>query len=496
MKPSAPLLTLGTLLAASCLVVPAAPAAAPGSTSNARPPLPYVVVDTGQTKCYDNRSEIAPPQPGQPFYGQDAQFPHHPLSYKLSVDGKTVYDQNTGLTWQRSPDTNGDGVLTRTDKLTLAQAEALPAKLNAAKFGGFDDWRLPSIKELYSLFDCRGTDPSGYQGSDTSRLTPFIDTNFFQFAYGNVALGERLIDSQYASSTKYVNKSIRGYDKLFGVNFADGRIKGYDLQMPGGMGKTFFVQCVRGNPQYGKNDFHDNTDGIITDRATGLMWAKADSGKGMNWADALAWVQKMNGDKYLGHADWRMPNTKELQSILDYTRSPDSTHSPAIDPLFNCTPFTNEGGKPDYPCYWTSTTHGGFIANGSAMYIAFGRAGGWLSARALAGGPPERGGPGGGMGPGGPGMGRPGMGRPRGPGGFAGGQPGGGPGGGGGAGGAASTANAGDYTFTDVHGAGAQRSDPKAGDPAMFPHGHGPQGDAIRIYNYVRLVRIVTAQAP
>ena len=43
--------------------------------------------------------------------------------------------------------------------------------------------------------------------------------------------------------------------------------------------------------------------------------------------------------------------------------------------------------------------------------------------------------------------------------------------------------------LVDVHGAGAQRSDPKAGDPAMFPHGRGPQGDVIRIYNFVRLVR-------
>jgi hypothetical protein len=49
--------------------------------------------------------------------------------------------------------------------------------------------------------------------------------------------------------------------------------------------------------------------------------------------------------------------------------------------------------------------------------------------------------------------------------------------------------DAGDYHYIDVHGAGAQRSDPKAGDPAMFPHGRGPQGDVIRIYNYVRLVR-------
>jgi hypothetical protein len=43
--------------------------------------------------------------------------------------------------------------------------------------------------------------------------------------------------------------------------------------------------------------------------------------------------------------------------------------------------------------------------------------------------------------------------------------------------------------WLDVHGAGAQRSDPKQGDPAEFPNGRGPQGDAIRILNFVRLVR-------
>ncbi|WP_353571769.1 hypothetical protein [Candidatus Albibeggiatoa sp. nov. BB20] len=46
-----------------------------------------------------------------------------------------------------------------------------------------------------------------------------------------------------------------------------------------------------------------------------------------------------------------------------------------------------------------------------------------------------------------------------------------------------------DGQWTDVHGAGSQRSDPKAGDPTEYPTGFGSQGDAIRIYNYVRLVR-------
>ena len=42
-----------------------------------------------------------------------------------------------------------------------------------------------------------------------------------------------------------------------------------------------------------------------------------------------------------------------------------------------------------------------------------------------------------------------------------------------------------------VHGAGAQRNDPKSGDPgdARWSQGRGPQGDEIRILNYARAVR-------
>ena len=387
-----------------------------------QPALPYCVVDTGQKNIYNNSGQLTTtPSKEEPFFGQDAQYQIHPPSYSASDDGLTVYDNNTGLTWQRSPDLDGKSSLTRKDKLTLAQAKKRPAALNAAKFGGYSDWRLPSIKELYSLITFNGMDPSGMNG-DTTGLIPFIDRKYFRFAYGQQNMGERVIDSQYASSTLYINKNWFGSYKLFGVNFADGRIKGYDLTMPGGMEKTFFVLGVRGNSRYGINDLRDNGDNTISDRATGLMWAKNDSKKGMPWKNALAWVQARNNDKYMGYSDWRLPNAKELQSILDYSRSPDSTKTAAIDPLFSCTPIKNEGGIADFACYWTSTTHG--ISPGrAAVYIAFGRA-----------------------------MGNMGQ-------------------------------------WVDVHGAGCQRSDPKTGNPANFPKGRGPQGDAIRIYNTVRMVR-------
>ena len=386
--------------------------------------LPYPIIDTGQGACYNNQNKITCPSHGQAFYGQDAQVSGTPPAYTISSDGLTVYDENTRLTWQRSPDTNGDGSITTGDKLTWTQAQAYPATLNAARYGGYTDWRLPTIKELYSLISFDGTDPSGYTGTDTSGLKPFIDTDYFRFAYGETGAGERIIDSQYASGTPDVSKGWNG-DKLFGVNFADGRIKGYGLAMPGGGEKTFFVICVRGNPAYGVNEFVNNDDGTITDGATGLTWSKSDSGTGMDWQDALAWVQARDAENYLGHGDWRLPDAKELQSIVDYTRSPGTTGSAAIDPLFNCTQITNEAGQADYPYYWTGTTHTAWNGmGGEAVYVAFGRAMGYM-----------------------------------------------------------------DGTWQDVHGAGAQRSDPKTGSASEYPQGHGPQGDAIRIDNYVRLVR-------
>ncbi len=384
--------------------------------------LTYPIVDTGQAACYSDKAKTTCPAQGKAFFGQDSQYSGNAPRYTVSGDGLTVRDEVTGLTWQKSPDTNGDGQITAADKLNLTQAKAQPAKLNAKKAGGFTDWRLPSIKELYSLIDFRGTDPSGFTGTDTSSLTPFIDAKAFKFAYGDTKAGERIIDSQYASSTLYV--STANGEMLFGVNFADGRIKGYGTVHPSGKVKTFLVQCVRGNSSYGKNDLKDNGDGTISDGATGLTWSAADSGKGMNWKDALAWVQTKNGAKHLGRDDWRLPSAKELQSLVDYTRSPDTTNSAALDAKFSASKITNEGGKADYPYYWSSTTHVTHNGmGGGAAYIAFGRSPGYMN-----------------------------------------------------------------KSWRDVHGAGSQRSDPKEGDPKKYPQGHGPQGDAIRILNYVRLV--------
>jgi len=81
----------------------------------------FPVVDTGQTGCYDAAgSETTCPSTGADFYGQDAQVTGHSPSYTNNNNG-TITDNVTGLIWQQSPDTNGDGDITATISVNLSQ---------------------------------------------------------------------------------------------------------------------------------------------------------------------------------------------------------------------------------------------------------------------------------------------------------------------------------------------------------------------------------------
>jgi len=337
------------------------------STIHAQGKLKYKIVDTGQTKCYGNIQEINPPQEGKAFYGQDAQFNGYQPSYTDNGDG-TITDNVTCLMWKKSPDMDGDGDINADDKLSYKEAVAGASTFNLA---GYNDWRLPTIKEFYSLIVFSGLDPSGWNGTNTDILKPFIDTNYFDFGYGDTNAGERIIDAQFANSTLYVGTTMMGAETMFGVNFADGRIKGYPTgPMPGQTeDKGFFVFYVRGNTAYGINDFVDNGDGTITDNATDLMWTKADNEEAVLWQDAQAWVQQKNNENYLRYNDWRLPNVKELQSIVDYTRSQSTTNSAAIDPLFSCSSITDEGGGQNYPFYWSSTTRANMMTAGIPLTL-------------------------------------------------------------------------------------------------------------------------------
>ncbi|CAN2042411.1 exported hypothetical protein [Candidatus Magnetomoraceae bacterium gMMP-15] len=66
------------------------------------PAFAWPVPDTGQTKCYDDKKEIPCPKPGQPFYGQDANYQINPMSFtKLDEYGNDLPDSAESWTMVR-----------------------------------------------------------------------------------------------------------------------------------------------------------------------------------------------------------------------------------------------------------------------------------------------------------------------------------------------------------------------------------------------------------
>ncbi|MCB1270612.1 MAG: DUF1566 domain-containing protein [Microthrixaceae bacterium] len=329
----------------------------------------FQLTDTGQTTHYDSAgNEIDAPAVGEPFYGQDAAFAGAAMSFTDNGDG-TVSDEVTGLLWQQDPTEEGT---------TWFEAQEYCEDLELA---GFSDWRTPSLVELFSI-------------SDFSSGWPYLDTGYFALVGDEVSK-----DQQYWSSNHYdVDTEEAAQNQAFGVNHGTGHIKAYpdgtsnaagdagaaesdgvtqgDQGAPpeppagaaapagGSNPATKYVRCVTGD-DYGVNDFVDNGDGTVTDAGSGLMWTASDSGEALDWESALTMASEANEQQYLGYSDWRVPNVKELQSIVDYSGS-----YPALDAdFFEVTE--------DDAYFWTSTSAYFNTQDPTyyyAWYVAFGYA--------------------------------------------------------------------------------------------------------------------------
>jgi murein DD-endopeptidase MepM/ murein hydrolase activator NlpD len=256
--------------------------------------------DTGQSRCYDNSQEIPCPAPGAPFHGQDGQYDFSPLSYEVqTINGEeVVVDRVTGLTWKRAD----DGI-----KRTWREAAKYCEDL---MWAGYSDWRLPTKKELESIvsYGARG---------------PALDTTYFP-------------PSRLASDDYWTATTLAGPGKgVWEVCFLNGQLN------VGAQGDDAYVRPVRGRPlEFGH--FRDNGDGTITDMTTGLMWQQTES-KAMTWERALAYCESLDLG---GYRDWRLPNIRELLSLVD-----DSRRGPTISAIYfpGCRPSV----------YWSSTTQVG-----------------------------------------------------------------------------------------------------------------------------------------
>ncbi|MFO8073458.1 MAG: DUF1566 domain-containing protein, partial [Polyangia bacterium] len=120
-----------------------------------------VLPDTGQTLCYDNVSEITcPASDTDDFWGQDAQFgwdlyvtPAERFERSEPIaDEPVVFDNITQLEWQGCASGLSGADCTTGTAGNYTWQEALDY-CEALQWGGFDDWRVPNVRELSTLVD-------------------------------------------------------------------------------------------------------------------------------------------------------------------------------------------------------------------------------------------------------------------------------------------------------------------------------------------------------
>ncbi len=261
----------------------------------------FKLSDTGQTACYDTAG-VQIPCAGT---GQDGAYIINPMSYTDNGNG-TVSDNNTGLIWQKDDDNNtynwyqASGTY---DALSNPNSQNVCGSLGA-------DWRLPTKKELLSIVDYSIPYPG-----------PTINTTYFP--------NTQTTWPHWSSTTSTCYYP----DYAWQVFFNSGDVASINPK-----GGPAYVKCVR-NEQLDFGHFMDNQDGTVTDSATDLTWQQSEPGN-MAWESAVNYCEGLSlGNK----SDWRLPNIKELASIID-----DALVNPAIDTGF----FPNAYAA----YYWSSTT--------------------------------------------------------------------------------------------------------------------------------------------
>lgn len=267
-----------------------------------------IVPDTGQTLCYDWTTIITCPNPGEDFFGQDGSYLINPPSLTDNEDG-TITDNLTGLMWEQKTQANEQYVYTYNEAVNYCETLNL---------GGHDDWRVPTRKEYSSVFNL-------------GRTSPALDITYFPYYTAQE------VNAWTASSYQPNPTQMWAVLLSWGITF------------PSDTTARLKIRCVR-RPSEPIADYTDNGDSTVTDNVTGLMWEqKTDDGgprdmdNTYTWKDALAYCENLTLG---GYTDWRMPTPKELERLVDLTRS-----NPAIDTAY----FPNtKSGK-----YWTGTTCSG-----------------------------------------------------------------------------------------------------------------------------------------
>lgn len=288
---------------------------------------------TGQTKCYsETGAQISCAGTGQDGDVLAGVVWPNP---RFTVSGDCVTDKLTGLMWVR----NGNPP----EAIFLSSWFEAVNYANNLTLCGYSDWRLPNVNELESLVHTGKPDNAAWlntQGFFDVRLAPRSSTTvaedktqvwtvFMSYVTEGWVYPFHMLALPYPLPVRGVTS---GNAKLWRTGQTESYAIGDDGDLQTGYAWP--------NPR-----FSDHGDGTVTDNLTGLMWTKDANSPGptqcapytglnQTWQDALDRAKCLNDNNYLGYNDWRLPNRKEIFSLIDH-----SVYDPALPQGH---PFTNK----------------------------------------------------------------------------------------------------------------------------------------------------------
>lgn len=318
------------------------PTPIPGPTALPVNHLYYGLSWTGQTSVYHPAGNNDMGDDGVTRIGYPSQ---RAIRWEATGYG-TVIDWATGLMWQQNC-SNGEYFEGLGGVMTWEDAFRYVALMNHANYGGYSDWRVPNCLELLST-----------RNLEESSTEPdiFIDTAFDPYWTSTCYSG---------SGPTLTYRMSYSFGHLLITGITDSILSGvracrsfYNGESNIGFPKTGRTEIIHEAGWYDHGDdganqagfprngdrFTDNSDGTVTDNATGLIWQQGCSATGLNWNAAFEYIKSLNQQCFSGYSDWRLPNQMELFSIVDYGRA-----GPAINPIFT-------GTYLDF--YWSSNTQG------------------------------------------------------------------------------------------------------------------------------------------
>ncbi len=264
-------------------------------------------LETDQTGCFDESGKAMnchdTIQDGADKQGRRIKEPD-----RFHVMNDIAQDKLTGLVWHINADLPEF-------PLTWKEAFEFIQEINDSRLSGVNAWRLPARKELFSLLSHQFVNPC------LPNDHPFIN----------------VFNGYYWTGTE----SARLSNQAWYVHLGGGKV------YRGMKHSSYLVWPVSGpsaDPAFMENRFVANGE-TFYDRVTHRTWSAGNPANdgAITWKEAIRAVKKLNETREADCDPWRLPNIRELESLVD-----NRNHSPAFADGFS--PNKARDG------YWSSTT--------------------------------------------------------------------------------------------------------------------------------------------